>query len=187
MEDLSMFQRPRSVALEYEKPGTYGTVLIYPLDRLIRELRINLVATPRAGASSKWRRCRELNVCADFDLDLELERTLRRARQVRRRIEFENSLYSQAENLAAEEISVDSSLSDSDSEQLGTLRRQSPMPRRQKYTLRAHTQTQCLGTISPRLGVILHSELSSKQQPRPSVGIKIFSKQQPCPTSDIHA
>ncbi|MED6147353.1 hypothetical protein PIB30_043333 [Stylosanthes scabra] len=35
MEDLSMFQRPRSVALEYEKPGTYGTVLIYPLDRLV--------------------------------------------------------------------------------------------------------------------------------------------------------
>ncbi|MED6130495.1 hypothetical protein PIB30_001582 [Stylosanthes scabra] len=34
MEVLSMFQRPRSVALEYEKPGTYGTVLIYPLDRL---------------------------------------------------------------------------------------------------------------------------------------------------------
>ncbi|MED6123060.1 hypothetical protein PIB30_045750 [Stylosanthes scabra] len=27
--------RPRSVALEYEKPGTYGTVLIYPLDRLV--------------------------------------------------------------------------------------------------------------------------------------------------------
>ncbi|MED6132428.1 hypothetical protein PIB30_018818 [Stylosanthes scabra] len=35
MKDLSMFQRPRSVALEYEKPGTYGTVLIYPLDRLV--------------------------------------------------------------------------------------------------------------------------------------------------------
>ncbi|MED6137030.1 hypothetical protein PIB30_061186 [Stylosanthes scabra] len=35
MEVLSMFQRPRSVALEYEKPGTYGTVLIYPLDRLV--------------------------------------------------------------------------------------------------------------------------------------------------------
>ncbi|MED6219637.1 hypothetical protein PIB30_037610 [Stylosanthes scabra] len=30
-----MFQRPRSIALEYEKPGTYGTVLIYPLDRLV--------------------------------------------------------------------------------------------------------------------------------------------------------
>ncbi|MED6195314.1 hypothetical protein PIB30_036785 [Stylosanthes scabra] len=35
MEDLSMFQRPRTVALEYEKPGTHGTVLIYPLDRLV--------------------------------------------------------------------------------------------------------------------------------------------------------
>ncbi|MED6198244.1 hypothetical protein PIB30_064299 [Stylosanthes scabra] len=35
MEDLSMFQRPRTVALEYEKPGTYGTVLIYPLNRLV--------------------------------------------------------------------------------------------------------------------------------------------------------
>ncbi|MED6140354.1 hypothetical protein PIB30_092358 [Stylosanthes scabra] len=35
MEDLSMFQRPMSVALEYEKPETYGTVLIYPLDRLV--------------------------------------------------------------------------------------------------------------------------------------------------------
>ncbi|MED6162521.1 hypothetical protein PIB30_071243, partial [Stylosanthes scabra] len=51
-----------------------------------------------------------------LDLDLELERTLRRARQVRRRIEFENFLYSQTENLATEEISVDSSLSDSESE-----------------------------------------------------------------------
>ncbi|MED6137743.1 hypothetical protein PIB30_067854 [Stylosanthes scabra] len=35
MEDLSMFQSPRSVALEYEKPETYGTMLIYPLDRLV--------------------------------------------------------------------------------------------------------------------------------------------------------
>ncbi|MED6225767.1 hypothetical protein PIB30_096910 [Stylosanthes scabra] len=35
MEDLSMFQRPRTVALKYEKPGTYGTVLIYPLNRLV--------------------------------------------------------------------------------------------------------------------------------------------------------
>ncbi|MED6209099.1 hypothetical protein PIB30_051422 [Stylosanthes scabra] len=31
-----MFQRPRTVALEYEKPGTYGTVLIYPLNRLVK-------------------------------------------------------------------------------------------------------------------------------------------------------
>ncbi|MED6187156.1 hypothetical protein PIB30_073779 [Stylosanthes scabra] len=35
MEDLSMFQRPRIVALEDENPGTYGTTLIYPLDRLV--------------------------------------------------------------------------------------------------------------------------------------------------------
>ncbi|MED6212744.1 hypothetical protein PIB30_086517 [Stylosanthes scabra] len=35
MEDLSMFQRPRTIALEYEKPGTYGTVLIYPLNLLV--------------------------------------------------------------------------------------------------------------------------------------------------------
>ncbi|MED6139849.1 hypothetical protein PIB30_087822 [Stylosanthes scabra] len=35
MEDLSMFQRPRTVALEYEKPGTYGMVSIYPLYRLV--------------------------------------------------------------------------------------------------------------------------------------------------------
>ncbi|MED6134424.1 hypothetical protein PIB30_036924 [Stylosanthes scabra] len=51
-----------------------------------------------------------------LDLDLELERTLTRARQVRSRIEFENSLYSQTENLATDEISVDSSLSNSESE-----------------------------------------------------------------------
>ncbi|MED6128452.1 hypothetical protein PIB30_098063, partial [Stylosanthes scabra] len=35
MKDLSMFQRPRTVALENEKPRTYGTVLIYPLNRLV--------------------------------------------------------------------------------------------------------------------------------------------------------
>ncbi|MED6109000.1 hypothetical protein PIB30_029474 [Stylosanthes scabra] len=35
MEDLSMFRRPRTVALEDENPGTYGTVLIYPLNRLV--------------------------------------------------------------------------------------------------------------------------------------------------------
>ncbi|MED6176382.1 hypothetical protein PIB30_087715 [Stylosanthes scabra] len=35
MEDLSMFQRPRTVAMEDENPGTYGTVLIYPLNRLV--------------------------------------------------------------------------------------------------------------------------------------------------------
>ncbi|MED6109854.1 hypothetical protein PIB30_037328 [Stylosanthes scabra] len=90
MEDLSMFQRPRTVALENENPRTYGTVLIYLLNRLVEcgfvgdtavnpwvgifcrrqgfareseslmritESRINLVATPRAERSSKWRRC----------------------------------------------------------------------------------------------------------------------------------
>ncbi|MED6197033.1 hypothetical protein PIB30_052938 [Stylosanthes scabra] len=35
MEDLSMFQRPRIVALEDENRGTYGTALIYPLNRLV--------------------------------------------------------------------------------------------------------------------------------------------------------
>ncbi|MED6207142.1 hypothetical protein PIB30_033058 [Stylosanthes scabra] len=35
MEDLSLFKRPSTVALEYEKPGTYGTVLIYLLNRLV--------------------------------------------------------------------------------------------------------------------------------------------------------
>ncbi|MED6163782.1 hypothetical protein PIB30_083337 [Stylosanthes scabra] len=35
MKDLSMFQRPRTVALEDENLGTYGTVLIYPLYRLV--------------------------------------------------------------------------------------------------------------------------------------------------------
>ncbi|MED6220280.1 hypothetical protein PIB30_043384 [Stylosanthes scabra] len=35
MEDLSMFQRPRTVVLEYEKLGTYETELIYPLNRLV--------------------------------------------------------------------------------------------------------------------------------------------------------
>ncbi|MED6175658.1 hypothetical protein PIB30_080517 [Stylosanthes scabra] len=30
-----MFQGRRTFALEYEKPGTYGTVLIYPLNRLV--------------------------------------------------------------------------------------------------------------------------------------------------------
>ncbi|MED6108602.1 hypothetical protein PIB30_025730 [Stylosanthes scabra] len=101
-----MFQRPRTVALEYEKPGMYRAGLIpptRPFDRVclrglrdnhlqlglvvimgthdilihglaslfnlrsltltiatprIRESLINLVATPRAERSSKWRRCR---------------------------------------------------------------------------------------------------------------------------------
>ncbi|MED6216795.1 hypothetical protein PIB30_011120 [Stylosanthes scabra] len=35
MEDLSMFERPRTVALEDENPGTSGMVLFYPLNRLV--------------------------------------------------------------------------------------------------------------------------------------------------------
>ncbi|MED6148772.1 hypothetical protein PIB30_055974 [Stylosanthes scabra] len=35
MEDLSMFQRPKTVALEDENPGTYGVALVYPLNRLV--------------------------------------------------------------------------------------------------------------------------------------------------------
>ncbi|MED6145823.1 hypothetical protein PIB30_028809 [Stylosanthes scabra] len=35
MKDLSMFQRLRTVALEYEKPGTYGIVSTYPLYGLV--------------------------------------------------------------------------------------------------------------------------------------------------------
>ncbi|MED6176547.1 hypothetical protein PIB30_089326, partial [Stylosanthes scabra] len=46
--------------------------------------------------------------------DLEIERTLRGARKVRRRIEFENNLRSQTENLASENNSVYSSDSDFD-------------------------------------------------------------------------
>ncbi|MED6115118.1 hypothetical protein PIB30_087167 [Stylosanthes scabra] len=80
-----MFQRPRTVALEYEKPGMYGTGLIpptRPFDRVwlrglrdnhlqlglvvimgtqIRESRINLVATPRAECSSRWYRFNHAN------------------------------------------------------------------------------------------------------------------------------
>ncbi|MED6127612.1 hypothetical protein PIB30_089687 [Stylosanthes scabra] len=48
--------------------------------------------------------------------DPEIERTLRRARQVRRRIEFENFFRSQTETLATENISIHSSDSDSNSE-----------------------------------------------------------------------
>ncbi|MED6111458.1 hypothetical protein PIB30_052471 [Stylosanthes scabra] len=46
--------------------------------------------------------------------DPEIERTLRRARQVRHRIEFENNLRSQTENLAYENNSAYSSDSDFD-------------------------------------------------------------------------
>ncbi|MED6137767.1 hypothetical protein PIB30_068057, partial [Stylosanthes scabra] len=46
----------------------------------------------------------------------EIERTLRRASQVWRRIEFENYLHSQVESLATENNSVQSSDSDSEFE-----------------------------------------------------------------------
>ncbi|MED6116220.1 hypothetical protein PIB30_098062, partial [Stylosanthes scabra] len=75
-------------------------------------------------ASVKWRRCRGIeNMCtcswSNSDpnlllLDPEIKRTLRRARQVRRRIEFENNLRSQTENLASVNNSSYSSDSDSD-------------------------------------------------------------------------
>ncbi|MED6200181.1 hypothetical protein PIB30_082575 [Stylosanthes scabra] len=50
--------------------------------------------------------------------DLEIERTLRRARQVRCRIEFENNLRSQTENLASENNFAYSSDSDFDCDRL---------------------------------------------------------------------
>ncbi|MED6150509.1 hypothetical protein PIB30_072976 [Stylosanthes scabra] len=84
------------------------------------------------GTSVKWRRCRGVeNMCACSWLfvdmltlsnsnpnllffDPEIKRTLRRARQVRRRIEFENNLRSQTKNLASENNSSYSSDSDFD-------------------------------------------------------------------------
>ncbi|MED6187995.1 hypothetical protein PIB30_081761, partial [Stylosanthes scabra] len=50
--------------------------------------------------------------------DPEIERTLRRARQVRRRIEFENNLRSRTENLASENNSSYSSDSEFDRDTL---------------------------------------------------------------------
>ncbi|MED6224266.1 hypothetical protein PIB30_082394 [Stylosanthes scabra] len=52
--------------------------------------------------------------------DPEIERTLRRAKQVRRRIEFENNLRSQTENLASVNNSSCSSDSDFDSDILSS-------------------------------------------------------------------
>ncbi|MED6175195.1 hypothetical protein PIB30_076067 [Stylosanthes scabra] len=52
--------------------------------------------------------------------DPEIERTLRRARQVRRRIEFKNNLRSQTENLAFENNSAYSSDSDFDCDKLSS-------------------------------------------------------------------
>ncbi|MED6146989.1 hypothetical protein PIB30_039846 [Stylosanthes scabra] len=50
-----MFQRPRSVALEYEKPRTYGMVLIYPLDRLVECGSAGYVTTIIFGISGVHR------------------------------------------------------------------------------------------------------------------------------------
>ncbi|MED6213964.1 hypothetical protein PIB30_098537 [Stylosanthes scabra] len=81
-----------------------------------------------AGRPSNGAIARELKTCAlvhgclsnsDPNLllfDPEIERRLRRARQVRRRIEFENNLRSQTENLASVNNSSYSSDSDSDCE-----------------------------------------------------------------------
>ncbi|MED6223512.1 hypothetical protein PIB30_074618 [Stylosanthes scabra] len=76
------------------------------------------------GASVKWSRCLGIeNMCAcswsnsNPNLllsDPKIERTIRRARQVRRKIEFENHLRSQTENLASEKNSAYSSDSDFD-------------------------------------------------------------------------
>ncbi|MED6157860.1 hypothetical protein PIB30_027389 [Stylosanthes scabra] len=60
MEDLSMFQRPRTIALEYQKPGTYGTVLIYPLDRLVECGFVGNMATP--GFRQRERVLNEVNM-----------------------------------------------------------------------------------------------------------------------------
>ncbi|MED6224169.1 hypothetical protein PIB30_081321 [Stylosanthes scabra] len=93
-----------------------------------REPQTKLVCDAWNASSSNGAVAGELNMCARFWLfvnishsnpdllvfDPEIERTLRRARQVWRRIEFENFLRSQTENLAAENISVQSSDSDSD-------------------------------------------------------------------------
>ncbi|MED6165573.1 hypothetical protein PIB30_100843 [Stylosanthes scabra] len=58
------------------------------------------------GASVKCRRCRGIENMSNSDpnlllFDPEIERTLRRARQVRCRIELENNLRSQTGNLAS--------------------------------------------------------------------------------------
>ncbi|MED6201411.1 hypothetical protein PIB30_094730 [Stylosanthes scabra] len=77
------------------------------------------------GASVKWRRCWGIENISNSDpnlllFDHEFERTLRRARQVRRRIEFVNNLRSQTENLASVNNSSYSSDSDFDSDTLSS-------------------------------------------------------------------
>ncbi|MED6109097.1 hypothetical protein PIB30_030431 [Stylosanthes scabra] len=67
MEDLSMFQRPKTVALEDENPGTYGTVLIYPLNRLVTRLLIlGLASSVDARVSPE--RMRTLGLMEGVDL-----------------------------------------------------------------------------------------------------------------------
>ncbi|MED6150113.1 hypothetical protein PIB30_069208 [Stylosanthes scabra] len=74
MEDLSMFQKPRTVALEYEKPETYGMVLIYPLYHLVEcgfagnpglTLLRYLGREPHQNGAVTG----ELNMCAGFGLE----------------------------------------------------------------------------------------------------------------------
>ncbi|MED6133767.1 hypothetical protein PIB30_031208 [Stylosanthes scabra] len=101
--NLTYLDSPTTISSYFQRKGNFGLTLLRRLGR-----------TPRADASSNGAVAGELNMCAD--LDLETERTLRRVRQVRRRIEFENSLHSQTENLTAKETSIHSSLSDSESE-----------------------------------------------------------------------
>ncbi|MED6171772.1 hypothetical protein PIB30_043920 [Stylosanthes scabra] len=71
MEDLSMFQRPRTVALEDENPGT---VLIYPLNRLVsvaswvtRLLILGLASSVDARVSPE-RKMRTLGLMEGVDL-----------------------------------------------------------------------------------------------------------------------
>ncbi|MED6207336.1 hypothetical protein PIB30_034847 [Stylosanthes scabra] len=73
MEDLSMFQRPRIIALEDENPGTYGTILIYPLNRLVsvaswvtRLLILGLASSVDTRVSPE--RMRTLGLMEDVDL-----------------------------------------------------------------------------------------------------------------------
>ncbi|MED6217580.1 hypothetical protein PIB30_018973 [Stylosanthes scabra] len=73
MENLSMLQRPKTVALEDENPGTYGTTLIYPLNRLVsvaswvtRLLILGLASSVDARVSPK--RMRTLGLMEGVDL-----------------------------------------------------------------------------------------------------------------------
>ncbi|MED6176280.1 hypothetical protein PIB30_086603 [Stylosanthes scabra] len=72
MEDLSMFQRPRTVALEDEKPGTYGTGLIPPTRPLDR-VWLHGEQVP----NQFFRRSHQLPVAITFDPELRLTHGLR--------------------------------------------------------------------------------------------------------------